>query len=116
MGNNPNQRRGRAVVKADGENLDLGEVTFTLPGVKREDINEGKGFTEADAGGSVKGKHYKKKGDSLKRINEMDDVTVVITEDTGRLIFARTPGTSNRRNHPKTAATLNFIMPKRRKS
>ncbi len=84
MGNNPNQKRGRAVVKADGENLDLGEVTFTLPGVKREDINEGKGFTEADAGGSVKGKHYKKKGDSMKRINEMDDVTIVITEDTGQ--------------------------------
>lgn len=77
-------KNAAAPVKADGKNLDLCEVTFTLPGVKREDVNEGKGFTEADAGGSVKGKLYKKKGISMKKINEMDDVTIVITEDTGQ--------------------------------
>lgn len=84
MGNNPNQRLGRVVAKVDGNNLELREISWKLPGTKRDDLNEGKEFTETDTGGWVKGKKYLKKGISLKQINEMDDGTLILTTDTGQ--------------------------------
>ena len=88
MSNNPHQRYGRCTVKADGDNLELNDISYKLNGVKREDIQEGRNFTETDAGGYVKGKVYLKRGQSVKSMGEMDDVTLVWENDTGQTYMA----------------------------
>ena len=84
MGKNPNQRFGSATIKADGGNTGLKDVSFVLPGVRRDDLEEGKAFSETEVGGWAKGKINLQSGQSVKSINEMDDVTLIINADTSQ--------------------------------
>ena len=51
---NPHRYYGKATVKADGQAYEMKDVEFTPSGIKREDVLDGKGFSETEQGGSVK--------------------------------------------------------------
>ncbi|MBR1777864.1 MAG: phage tail tube protein [Alphaproteobacteria bacterium] len=81
---NPHRYYGKATVKADGQAYEMKDVEFTPSGIKREDVLDGKGFSETEQGGSVKGKLMLKEGTDPDAINKMDDVTIVFEADTGQ--------------------------------
>ncbi len=81
---NPNRYYGKGKIKADGKEYEIIDVEFTPSGIKREDVNNGKGFSEAEQGGSAKGKMLIKEGTDPDAINKMDDVTLVFEADTGQ--------------------------------
>ena len=84
--NNPDIVFGIAEVKADGEIIaKISDVAFKPAGVQYEDDNNGTCFIPSLAGAVLKYKSRLLKGQSLKNINDKDDVTITITANTGQV-------------------------------
>lgn len=81
---NPYKYLGKATVKADGKEFKMSDVEFVPSGIVREDILEGRGFSEKEQGGYVKGKLNVNGDTDPEAINAMDDCTIVVDTDIGR--------------------------------
>lgn len=79
----PNERLGYAEIKVNGMLFDLKDISYRLPGVRREDIDEGNSWYPVKEGGFIKGKAYLRAGDSVKDINKHDNATVLFTTNLG---------------------------------
>lgn len=85
---NPNMKYGEGTLKADGENFDMTDISWSLNGKVRTAIDNGQGYTTQTKGGWVKGKIHLRPGLSIEKIKAMDDVTVVWDADTGQTYTA----------------------------
>ncbi|MFV0626163.1 MAG: phage tail tube protein [Alphaproteobacteria bacterium] len=86
MSKSPNERLGYCDVKINGTDYELREVVRKLPGIRRDDIDEGNAFAPVKEGGFIKGKAYLKRGQSIQKINELDNATVSTTDNLGNAI------------------------------